>query len=107
MIVQITIVLGLLIIYLFKKSQKPPNFPPGPPRRPFIGSFQYCVKPGEKRPNLFWSVRKFAQEYGNIFGFYLNNTPFVVLTEFNDIKETLKRDEVSGRSAAEPGNKFR
>ena len=91
MLIQITILIGLLIIWWNKKSTKPANFPPGPQRYPIFGSYFETVRPGEKRPNLFWSVRKFAKQYGNIFGFYLNNTPFVVLTDYEDIKEILKK----------------
>jgi parvulin-like peptidyl-prolyl isomerase len=40
-------------------------------------------------------VRQFAKKYGSVFGFYLGNTPFVVITDFQDIKEILKKDEVS------------
>ena len=107
MLIQITILIGLLIIWWYKKSTKPANFPPGPAKYPIFGSYFETLRPGEKRPNLFWSVRKFAKQYGTIFGFYLNNTPFIVLTDYEDIKEILKKDEIAGRSAAEPGNRFR
>ena len=107
MLIQITILIGLLIIWWYKKSTKPTNFPPGPAKYPIFGSYFETLRPGEKRPNLFWSVRKFAKQYGSIFGFYLNNTPFIVLTDYEDIKEILKKDEIAGRSAAEPGNRFR
>ena len=107
MIIQITILIGLLIIWWLKKSSKPENFPPGPQRYPIFGSFFETVKPGGKKPNLFYSVRKFAKQYGNVFGFYLNNAPFVVLTDYEDIKEILKKDEIAGRSMSEPGNRFR
>ena len=42
-----------------------------------------------------------------LFEFYLNNAPFVVLTDYEDIKEILKKDEIAGRSMSEPGNRFR
>ena len=107
MILQIVILVILSIVWFFKKSTKPENFPPGPPRYPIVGSYFYTVKPGEKRPNLFWTVRKFFHEYGPIFGFYLNNSAFVVLTKYEDIKEVLKKEETAGRGAVAPGNWFR
>ncbi len=107
MIIQITLILGLFLIWWLKNSSKPSKLPPGPPRYPFVGSYYYTVKPGEKRPNLFYAVRKLAKEYGPIFAFYLSNNPLVVLTEYDDIKEILKRDEVSNRGASPPANRFR
>lgn len=106
-VIYLSIFVGLFVIWFIKGCTKPSNFPPGPARYPFFGSYYATVKPGEKRPNLFYSVRKFAKEYGSIFGFYLSNTPFIVLTDYEDIKEVLKKDEVSGRGDASPGNRFR
>ena len=107
MILQLTVLLGLLILWLFKKTQKPNNFPPGPPRWPFLGSYKYTLKEGSNKPNLFYAVQKFAKEYGSIFGFWINQVQFVVLTEYEDIKEVLKLEAIAGRMASEPGNRMR
>ena len=72
-----------------------------------MGSFYYTLPPGSKRPNLFYAVTKFAEKYGSIFGFWINQAQFVVLTEYEDIKEVLKLESVAGRVAGEPGNRMR
>ena len=107
MIFQLTLLIGLFIIWVFKKTQKPNNFPPSPPRWPFLGSFYYTLPPGSKRPNLFYAVTQFAEKYGSIFGFWINQVTFVVLTEYEDIKEVLKMEAIAGRVAGEPGNRMR
>ena len=107
MIFQLTLLVGLFIIWVFKKTQKPNNFTPSPPRWPFLGSFYYTLPPGSKRPNLFYAVTQFAEKYGSIFGFWINQVTFVVLTEYEDIKEVLKMEAIAGRVAGEPGNRMR
>ena len=107
MIFQLTLLIGLFIIWVLKKTQKPNNFPPSPPKWPFLGSFYYTLKPGSKRPNLFYAVTKFAKMYGSIFGFWINQAQFVVLTEYEDIKAVLKLESVAGRVPGEPGNRMR
>ena len=65
----------------------------------------HTLPPGSKRPNLFYAVTKFADKYGSIFGFWINQVTFVVLTEYEDIKEVLKMEAIAGRVAGEPGNR--
>ena len=107
MIFQLTLLIGLLIIWVLKKVQKPEKFPPSPPRWPYFGSYFYTLKPGSKRPNLFFAVTEFAKKYGSIFGFWINQNAFVVLTDFEDIKEVMKLEAIAGRSPGEPSNRLR
>ena len=74
-----TIILVLFlfgVIYYFWKTRtsKPPNFPPGPPRYPIIGSAPYITPPNSNEPNPFWGIQKLKKEYGEIFGMYLGST---------------------------------
>ncbi len=78
-------------------------------RYPIIGSARFMTLPGDTsgRPNLVYSVRKFAKQYGSIFSFFLGNGQFVVVTEFEDIKEIFKKEEISARSGNPPSYKLR
>ena len=42
------------------------------------------------------------EKYGKIVGFYIGSKPFVVVADFDMIKELLKRDEFAGRPATRP-----
>ena len=66
-------VVVILLIAIFKNSVRPPNFPPGPPRYPLIGSANYIVPPNGNKPNIFWGVRHLQKQYGSIFGLYLGS----------------------------------
>ena len=45
-----TLFVVLLSAWLYLKSRRPKNFPPGPPRLPWIGSLPFIMSknPGEK-----------------------------------------------------------
>ena len=48
-----------------------------------------------------------VEKYGKILGFYLGSKPFVVIADYNVMKDLLKRDELSGRPAITPLHEFR
>nr|AKH03508.1 cytochrome P450 3075A2 [Paracyclopina nana] len=89
--------LALFVHFWRRSSCKPPNFPPGPPRYPIVGSAPFMKPNNSSKPSIFWAICKFAREYGSIFGFYLGQYKTVVLTDYEDIKEVLNKDEASHR----------
>ena len=96
--------LTLLIILWIKGTSKPPNFPPGPPRVPIIGSDGEMKNPWGSKPSIFWGIVQLEKKYGDIFGLYLGNLRTVVLTRYEDIKEVFNMDEASGRPPTNPVN---
>ena len=107
MLVLATAFIGLLIIWLITKSIKPKDFPPGPPKYPIIGNALEISQSGQNTPSIFYGVRKFAKLYGKVFGFHLGSEVFVVLTDYQDIKDMMKKEELSARSPFPPQNRFR
>ena len=84
--------IGLCVVLaclLYKYSQKPDKFPPGPPRIPLIGSSAFMpkeVKDGKKKFQIHM-----AETYGPISGTYVGNTPAVILSDYELIKDVFKR----------------
>ena len=101
------IIFIVLLIYLYRKgTSKPAKFPPGPPRRLFMGSFQYLKSPGQKF-SQFQSSRILLANYGKIVGFYAGLRPAVIISDYDIAKELLKRDDVSSRPKLYPANNLR
>ncbi|KAJ5305888.1 hypothetical protein N7508_004903 [Penicillium antarcticum] len=75
----------LLIISVFKyalASQRPKDFPPGPPCLPIIGNLhQIPLRKG------FLRWQEWGKEYGNIIGFKLGPKNAVVLNSYRHVKE--------------------
>lgn len=107
----------LLSYWLFTKTRKAKNFPPGPPRLPFLGSFPFLRGSGPK-PSLVvglteqvmnenyiqtlsnyiqnWNIIQ-VKKHGPIVGFYFGDMPAVYLAEYHLIKEAFKMDSLSAR----------
>ncbi|XP_066232517.1 cytochrome P450 2J2-like isoform X2 [Saccopteryx leptura] len=82
-----TLLLGAIVFLLlanFFRRRLPKNFPPGPLRLPFIGSFFYF---GFKQPHL--TIQKYVKKYGNIFGMEFGIWPAVLISGLPLIKEAL------------------
>ena len=47
------------------------------------------------------------ERYGDVFGFFIGSQPYVVLADYNIIKDVLKMEESSGRPDTSPINEFR
>ncbi|CCD65646.1 CYtochrome P450 family [Caenorhabditis elegans] len=71
--------------YLWRRR----GLPPGPTPIPIFGNlFQLS---GSEAPGIS-IFQKWKDQYGPIFTFYMGPVPFVVLTDYQDIKETVIKD---------------
>ncbi len=59
------------------------------------------------KSSLFFGFRENAAKYGKVFGFYLGKSPAIVISDYNLLKETFNRDELTSRPAVEPRNETR
>ena len=87
----------------------PKNFPPGPTSFPIFGSLSFMLEihPFDKKNSLVHSIFNNAKRYGNIFGFYMGFQPFVVIADYDILKEVLKNDAVCDRQDMTPVNEYR
>ncbi|XP_026322481.1 probable cytochrome P450 304a1 [Hyposmocoma kahamanoa] len=89
--------ISFLLVYLYKGAySRPKNFPPGPPRLPYYGSYYYIRALDFN--NLANSFTKLGQIYKTkIVGCYLASFPTVVVNDSDLIKEMLYNEECDGR----------
>ncbi|KAF4021738.1 hypothetical protein G4228_013914 [Cervus hanglu yarkandensis] len=82
-----TVLLGAVVFLLLAdllKRRRPKNYPPGPPRLPFVGNFfQLDFEKGHL------SLQRFVKKYGNLFSLEFGDLPSVVITGLPLIKEVL------------------
>ncbi|OQV16086.1 Cytochrome P450 18a1 [Hypsibius exemplaris] len=84
--------LALILTYLWLISQRPANFPPGPPGIPFLGNvLSLGSKPAEK-------MTEWSKKYGDVFGMYSGRKPVVVINDFRTLRKIFSEDSASGRS---------
>uniref|UniRef100_A0A8D1GJW7 Cytochrome P450 2J2 n=1 Tax=Sus scrofa TaxID=9823 RepID=A0A8D1GJW7_PIG len=80
-----TILLGAVAFLFFAdflKKRRPKNYPPGPPRLPFIGNlFHLDLDKGHL------SLQRFVKKYGNVFSLDFGALSSVVITGLPFIKE--------------------
>ncbi|XP_021941664.1 probable cytochrome P450 304a1 [Zootermopsis nevadensis] len=94
----IVVCLALFYIYRFT-NQRPPNFPPGPPRLPVWGSYWFVLLNNFKFTHI--GFHKLAQKYRTkIMGLYLGPFLTVVVNDYQNIKHVLTRPEFQGRVKA-------
>jgi hypothetical protein len=88
----------LLILYLYKfAKERPHNFPPGPPKLPFWGSYWFMLKENYKFAHLAFET--LGKRYKtDILGLFLGTGPAVVVFSHELCKEVLTRDEFIGRN---------
>ncbi|XDB48449.1 hypothetical protein AB1E18_002032 [Capra hircus] len=82
-----TVLLGTLAFLLFvdfMKRRHPKNYPPGPPRLPFVGNL---LQLDPEKGHLV--LQEFMKKYGNIFSLDLGSFPSILLTGLPLIKEAL------------------
>ncbi|KAM4017669.1 cytochrome P450 2J6-like [Anomaloglossus baeobatrachus] len=79
------LLLGLILLaYLWWKTSRPKDFPPGPAPLPVFGNMLQM-----DFSNPLQSLKKFSEKYGPVYGLSLGFTPAVVVRGFKDLKEVL------------------
>jgi hypothetical protein len=73
---------GLLTYLIFKSTQKPDKFPPGPPKLPVIGSLPYLSRTG----SFAHTIIKIVNKYGPVTGFFLGNKPIIIVADYAILK---------------------
>ncbi|XP_014381811.1 cytochrome P450 2J2-like [Alligator sinensis] len=74
----------LLLAADYMKRRRPANFPPGPLPLPFLGHIFHV---DFRQPHI--SLKKFVENYGNIFSLQLGYRTFVFVNGFQLVKEAL------------------
>jgi Cytochrome P450 len=71
------------LVRFYRRTQKPEDFPPGPPRWPVIGSLPHI---SNKQNNLLLGLRDPVKKFGPILGYYVGSTPIVLVADFDFLK---------------------
>ena len=75
---------------------RPPNFPPGPPRIPLVGSYLFLLLINHKNKHL--AINKLCEYYkSSVIGFFTGATLTVVANDSKSAREMLIRQEFDGR----------
>jgi len=93
--------------WFIKGCRKPLHFPPGPPKWPLLGSLPHLAGAGDAPGGFFHMGRLMVRRYGKLAGFYHGNIPTVVVSDFDIIKDLLKREDVSARGNTLPFHRAR
>ncbi|XP_075413039.1 cytochrome P450 2J2-like [Tenrec ecaudatus] len=75
---------SILLLASFLKRRRPKNYPPGPPRLPFLGNF---FELDHEQSHL--SLQKFVKKYGNLLSLDIGNLGCVIVSGLPLIKEAL------------------
>lgn len=77
-------------------THRPPNFPPGPPRIPFVGSYLFLLLVNSKKVHL--AILKLCKWYNTkILGFYIGDCPTIVANDYDSVREILFNQDFDGR----------
>jgi hypothetical protein len=60
----------LFVIWIYRSTRKPKNFPPGPPRLPVLGSLPF-MGGSETKKSLLHGIIDQVNKHGPIVGFYI------------------------------------
>ena len=109
MVSVIHIAVFVIIFSLWWLFSKPKNFPPGPPRFPIFGSLTFMLEFSEvfKNSTLIHAVLKNVDRYGKVFGFYIGSQPYVVVADYEFVKDALKHEGGCDRPDLTPINELR
>ncbi len=93
----ITTVIILFLIWVYKRTQKPEAFPPGPPRVPVLGSVPFLK--GKSFLHIMVDLKK---RFGSLYGLYLGNQATVIISDLEIAKEIFKQEESAARPPVVP-----
>ena len=104
-----SVLIILFTLWYYVNTKKPDKFPPGPPRYPLIGSLPFMLRKGSSRTekSFMHGILHNIEQYGKVVGFYMGSKKFVVIGDYDIMKDLLKREEVSGRPPVAPLSEFR
>jgi cytochrome P450 len=102
-IIIVSLFVIVFLLWIYKRTQKPKDFPPGPPRWPLIGSLPYITG---QNGSLLLGLVKPVQKFGPVIGYYVGNTPAVLVADYNILKEICKLDSLSHRPSISPMHYF-
>lgn len=87
--------IAIILTFLWIRSRKPANFPPGPTPFPVIGNLHNLAEEG----NFLQVIRKLRKQYGDIFSLSLGKDWVVVVNGRKNLKELFvkKGDYTSDR----------
>lgn len=76
---------------------RPPNFPPGPPRIPLIGSYLFLLLINHKNKHL--AINKLCEYYKtSVLGFHIGSVLAVVANDPKSVREMLFNQDFDGRN---------
>ncbi|XP_067003245.1 probable cytochrome P450 303a1 [Anabrus simplex] len=88
----------ILALLLYMDTRKPPNFPPGPPWLPVLGSALEIVRMRKKTGFLAGATAELARQYNSsLVGLRVGKDLQVVLCSYEAVREVLNREEFDGR----------
>jgi hypothetical protein len=104
MFASIVIFVALILLTLYRCYKfcfsRPPNFPPGPPRLPFIGSYAFVLLINHKVKHL--AIEWLCKYYkSRVIGFYNGSQLAVYANDPKSVHEVLYRTEFDGRPDVE------
>ena len=105
MLFAIVLAFLLFVFWLYKSTQKAPNFPNGPPRLPVIGGLPWLIK--GSNGSTIQSYENLCEQYGKACGFYIGYGKFIVLSDYELVKEAFKSEHLTDRPPFKPFNEFR
>ena len=99
----------LFLTWWYINAQTPKQFPPGPHRFPIFGSLTFMLEFSEifKNNTLIHAVLKNVDKYGKVFGFYIGSQPYVVVADYDCVKDVLKHEGGCDRPDLTPINELR
>ncbi|KAG5669890.1 hypothetical protein PVAND_000181 [Polypedilum vanderplanki] len=92
-------IVGIIFLYRIYKYcfYRPENWPPGPPRIPFVGSYFMLFLLDFK--NLHIAVQKLCKYYkSDVVGFYVGNTFTIATNSQETVREVLFNPDFDGRN---------